>query len=149
MDLSYLTLFAAMFGLRRSELLRLRVDARSPDEPGYVEGNHLFLRRSKGGLNPWFELTADHLELLAGHRAWHARRSPWYFPGQNPKHYPGRNSFTTALRRASLALRIGLVTPHGLRSFYVTKRRGDGLGDMQVAAEICIYTNSHLTIEQL
>jgi len=28
------------------------------------------------------------------------------------------------------------VTAHGLRSFYVTKRRSDGIADAQIAAEI-------------
>lgn len=136
----WMTLFAAMFGLRRSELLPLRLDAKSTDEPGYVEGNHLFLRRSKKGINPWFELTDDHLELLAGHRSWHANRfkgkTPWFFPGRDPRLPVAIHSFTHAIRRAATALNMGIVTPHGLRSFYVTKRRGDGAGDMQIAAEI-------------
>jgi hypothetical protein len=35
-----------------------------------------------------------------------------------------------------VALGVHHVTPHGLRAFYVTKRRSDGVPDAQIAAEI-------------
>jgi integrase len=37
------------------------------------------------------------------------------------------------LRRATKALGLGLVTPHGLRSYFVTQARESGLTDAEIA----------------
>lgn len=39
----WLTLLCAMIGQRKSEMLHLRTDASNPDEPGFNDGEHLWL----------------------------------------------------------------------------------------------------------
>lgn len=133
-------LFAAFTGCRTSELLRLRLDADAPGEPGHVAGNILFLgQRSKHGIDPWVNIFPEFAAMLTAHRRWHAElypESPWYFPGRYPGQPVDRHAFGHALRRACAALGLPHVTPHGFRSFYVTKRRSDGLTDTQIAGEI-------------
>ena len=132
-------LFAAFTGCRTSELLRLRLDAPNDIAPGYIEGNMLFLARSKNGVNPWSEIGPEFAEMLRAFRHWHASRfprNPHYFPGRYGKSHVDLGAFGHALTRASGQLGLPKITPHGFRSFYVTKRRGDGASDVQIAGEI-------------
>lgn len=131
--------FAAFTGCRRSELLRLRLDAADTDSAGYVLDGCLFLgRRSKGGVNPWammgVEFEAMNTAFRRWHRAWYPK-NPWYFPGrvEGPLH---PDAPAHAIRRACQSLGIHPFSPHGLRSFYVTKRRSDGATDVVIAGEI-------------
>ena len=144
--LGWLTLFTAMTGCRISEMLRLRVDAKNPDQPGFISGNYLFLgRRSKNGINPYALITDELREALQYFQEWHKENypdSPWFFPGrlreeQKAELQPvGTSALNHGLNDAAEALGLPHRTPHGLRSFYVTKRRSDGVMDVQIAAEI-------------
>ena len=152
--LGWQLLIAAMTGCRTSELLKLRHDARGR-QPGSVEpisgrATHfapegtqqiLWIERSKGGCNPWAYVhpaLADCLAALAHWRAARFPETPWYFPsnrGGGAEHVdPG--ALTHAL--AVLGPRIAKAerTSHGLRSFYVTCRRSQGVPDPIIALEI-------------
>ena len=132
-------LFAAFTGCRTSELLRLRLDAKS-EEAGWIEGNMLFLgRRSKSGVNPFALIWPEFAAMLPAFRRWHKDRypqNPYFFPGPFGKAPVSLGAMGHALVRACAALRLPHITPHGFRSFYVTKRRGDGVSDVQIAGEI-------------
>jgi integrase len=153
-SLGWQLLIAAMTGCRTSELLKLRHDARGR-QPGSVEpisgrATHfapegtqqiLWIERSKGGCNPWAYVhpsLADCLAALANWRAARFPETPWYFPSfvtAGATHVdPG--SLTHAL--AVLGPRIAKAerTSHGLRSFYVTVRRSQGVPDPIIALEI-------------
>lgn len=154
--MGWLTLFSGMTGCRNTELLGLRRDAKNPDDPGFIEGGYLFIRRAKSGLNPYLQLTGEFGETVDAFLEWrdlHFIRSPWFFPGRPAnKRKSGKevsskaigelhgrmrkDSFRHALYRASQELGLPRCSPHGLRSFYVTKRRSDGAPDIQIAAEI-------------
>lgn len=138
--LAWQLLFSEMTGCRTSELLRLRKDARTPDDPGFVQADRLFLgRRSKGGINPWAIVGAEFSQMLECFDNWHRTRFPkskWYFPGRIGNQPVNSGSLGHALTRICKHLKIDRITPHGVRSFYVTKRRSDGASDVQIAGEI-------------
>jgi len=152
--LGWQLLIASMTGCRTSELLKLRHDARAR-QPGNVEAisgraTHfapegtqqiLWIERSKGGCNPWAYVHPALADCLAALAHWRAARfadTPWYFPsnrGGGAEHVdPG--ALTHAL--AVLGPRIAKAerTSHGLRSFYVTVRRSQGVPDPIIALEI-------------
>ena len=139
-SLAWQLLFATFTGCRTSELLRLRLDAPSPDHAGLYMDGCLFLgRRSKGGTNPWAMVGTEFEDMLRAFRRWHKERhpaSPWYFPGRDPQQALSACALGHALRRKCRDLKLPHITPHGLRSFYVTKRRSDGISDVQIAGEI-------------
>jgi integrase len=139
--LGWQLLFAMFTGCRTSELLRLRVDAADVTAAGFRAGDRLFLgRRSKGGVNPWAMVGPEFGRMLECFDRWHAARHPgcpWYFPTPNGGHAPvNPGALGHALTRIGTQLRIPHITPHGLRSFYVTKRRSDGAADTVIAGEI-------------
>jgi integrase len=137
--MGWLLLFSAMTGCRNKELRRLRLDAKSIDEPGYIENGFLFIRRAKSGLNPWINLENGFGEMVESFLQWHQTRfpnSPWFFPGRTPMEPLQKDSFRHALYRGCEACGLIRSSPHGLRSFFVTKRRSDGVSDVQIAAEI-------------
>lgn len=133
--------FEALTGCRTGEVLRFRVDGRNSRTPGFVDEDHLHLARLKGGVNPWVVLTPELRSAIVAHRAWLANRfpeSPWWFPcrldqGVLPTN---RISLTNALQRVAKALSLPGRTSHGLRAYFVTVRRSQGIPDGQIAAEI-------------
>ena len=139
-SLGWQMLFAMFSGCRTSELLRLRTDARIEDDPGFYLDGCLFLgRRSKGGVNPWAMVGTEFEQMRLAWRNWHLKRhptSPWYFPGRDPRQPVHKTALGHALRRLCKVFGYPHITPHGLRSYYVTKRRSDGANDTQIAGEI-------------
>lgn len=136
---AWLTFFSSMTGCRMSELLRMRVDAKNEDQPGFISGNYLFLARSKSGVNPYALITPEMADMLKEFFKWHKDRypeSPWFFPGRQKGQRTGKDSFRHSMTDACTALGLPRYSPHGMRSFYVTKRRSDGASDPQIAAEI-------------
>jgi integrase len=142
-------LFAMFTGCRSSELLRLRVDAKDAETPGFIQWRHdepkdsnqplglLHIRRSKHGINPECIIGREFAEMLLAFNAWHSARFPdsaWYFPNLTGEQIHRRQIYECLVRAAK---RLGLphVTPHGFRSFYVTKRRSDGVTDTVIAGE--------------
>lgn len=136
--LGWQVLLGAFTGCRTSELLRLRLDAKA-GEPGHVDADRLHLgRRSKGGVNPFAIVGPEFRDMLDAHGRWHRLkdRSPFYLPGKLAGQAVSENALGHALRRLCARLGLPPITPHGLRSFYVTKRRSDGASDVQIAGEI-------------
>lgn len=137
--LAWQALFLALTGCRTSEILELRIDA-SSGQPGCIEGDWLWVKRRKRGVNPYVLLTPELRECIAAHRAWLERKhpgSPFWFPGvREGVLVVEPTSLVKALQRVSKALGLGDRTGHGLRAFYVTVRRAAGASDGQVAAEI-------------
>jgi integrase len=137
--LAWQCLLSALTGCRTSEIIRLRFDA-PPRKPGNVEGEWLWIERSKGGVNPYVVLHPDLKACMAAHLRWHQEKhpeSPWWFPSPRKKGAPVEStSLVHAISRAAGALGLGQRTSHGLRAFYVTVRRSQGISDGQIAAEI-------------
>ena len=141
-------LFEAFTSCRSSEARRLRIDATNTDQPGFIQGNHLFIARSKHGVYPYVQITPDLKDFLECHQAWHQAGhsgNPWWFPAARiSKREPdalkplGVLSLNAALRRATKHLGLPKRSAHGLRSFYATRRRGDGATEAQIAAEMGI-----------
>lgn len=138
--LGWQLLFSMFTGCRTSELLRLRVDAKDRTEPGFIGGGHLHIRRSKGGVNPFCVIGPEFAEMVEAFKTWRqalpeGQKSDFYFVN-----YRGdcikRHALSQALKAARKHLQLPHITPHGIRSFYVTKRRSDGLADVVIAGEI-------------
>lgn len=137
--LGWQLLFEALTGCRTNEICQMRADAKDRNTPGFVEGDWLWLKRSKHGVNPFVALKdrPELRELLAAHRNWLEARypgSPWMFP--SPKDPSVHISFTALTRRLAEISPDRKLTSHGLRAFYVLVRRGQGIADGQIAAEI-------------
>ena len=143
--LAWQCLFGGATGLRTNELLALRADARA-DEPGGATDDmgSLCVRRSKsvGRDNPYIELRLDLRTMLVAHQAWKRERFPknnWYFPCRsNTDDLPvNEGALGHALHRLHRKKLIQkLITPHGLRAFYVKVRRSNGIPDAQICVEI-------------
>ncbi len=138
--LGWQLLIEAMTGCRTSEVLRLRWDASHISEAGYLDAGCLWVSRSKGGVNPFITVHTGLSEAILALKAWHLWRFPkskWWFPdrakaGSRKDEAVRAQSLTRALRRISKVRR----TSHGLRAYYVTVRRSQGVSDAQIAAEI-------------
>ena len=137
--LAWQLIFAALSGCRTSEILRLRRNAPSR-KPGNIEGDWLWIERSKKGVNPFVLLHQDLRDAIAGHQDWLQRRfpqSPWWFPSPRVPGEPvDDTSLAHALARIAKGLGLDHRTPHGLRAYFVTVRRSQGISDGQIAAEI-------------
>jgi integrase len=147
--LGWQMLIGALTGLRTSELLRLRMKA-EPQKAGYIDSQALWLDRSKGGVNPWVVIHADLDACLRAHRRWHkltCRKSPWWFPGETPARTVDKGALTHALHRLTAERQRPAVTPHGLRAYFVTVRRSQGISDAQIAAEIGDKTGASIVAE--
>lgn len=146
-------LFQAMIGCRRSELLRLRLDAKTADTPGFDDGQHLWLYRSKThkGTSPFIAVHPDLRELLKAHRTWISEAypgSPWYFPSVIKRTDPqamNPQSISSAFSRLRKATGID-KSSHGLRSYYINVRRSQGASDGQIALEVG-HKNAHMIVE--
>jgi integrase len=145
--LGWQLLLQAMTGCRTHEILALRWDAASR-QPGCIEGEWLWVPRGKGGVNP-FVLIHDTLgACLDKLKTWHLDRdplNPWFIPGQVGKPM-GISSLGHALKRICPLLKIPPVTPHGLRAYYVTVRRSQGISDAQIAAAIGDKTGASMIV---
>lgn len=138
--LGWLTLFQALTGCRISELTALRLDARHQKEPGYISDGVLWLARRKGGVNNFFTITPELRDCLDHFKQWHITRhpgSPMFFPSPYDRNQSvDECALTRGLARAAAKLGVSHRTSHGLRSFYVTVRRGQGAHDGIIALEI-------------
>lgn len=150
--------FESMIGSRSHEIVRLRKDAKSRRDPGFVEKNCLFLWRSSTskGTYPYAEIHPALRECIASHSAWHAENwptSPWYFPSPaDPAKPIGSTALTHGLRRAAAELGLPHRTSHGLRSFYVNVLRSGGdrgrkYSDAEIALRIAQRTQGKLIVE--
>jgi hypothetical protein len=137
--LGWQLLFEAYTGLRTSEILKFRMDAK-PGSPGFLDeqGNLHTGQRLKRGINPFVHCHEGLRALLKAHAAWHAIRypdNPFYIPGKSPGQPMRRRTLAHALH--SLKETIGRkITSHGMRAFYVLIRRSWGIDDGQIAVEL-------------
>lgn len=138
----WLLLIASMIGQRLSEVLRLRHDATTSSEPGFDDGKHLWLYRSKThkGTAPFIEIGPELRECLDAHREWKEAMhplNPWFFPSPVKAGAPiNSTSFQHALAKATKDLGLPKRTAHGLRSYYVNVLRSEGLPDHEIALRI-------------
>jgi hypothetical protein len=134
-------LWEANFGMRTEETIKLRRDAQNTEEPGFILGDSMCVRRAKkNGDNPAIYLHPDGKILLAAMGQWAKVRyptSPWLFPGKGGVEHLGESVLT---QRLELMFRDGRITKkltsHGGRAFYVLVRRSNGIHDSQIAAEL-------------
>lgn len=132
-------IFEAFTGCRTSEVLSLRMDAAQKTDPGWIEGNYLYVRRGKSGRFPYVPLHGALSTAIEWHRQWHRDTypsSPWWFPGRDLTRPLVRTALTARLTHVCRRLGIPHRTSHGMRAFFVTVMRSRGTPDEQVAALI-------------
>ncbi len=132
-------LFEALTGVRTSEAIALRTDAKH-GEPGFIENwKVMHVARCKSGVNPFIIITEPVEEMLRALLSWKEKRfpnSPWLFPSStNPERPVDASTLSHNLVKASKHFGKKL-TSHGARAFYVTMRRSWGISDAQIAVEI-------------
>lgn len=118
--------FLAFSGLRIGEALPLEWEAVDWGE------KILHVEREKRGITPWV-LILPEMEALLGDmqkRATSHLLFPSPFDVNTPRDGSAINHRLTAACRA---LGLGHVTPHGLRSYFVTQARESGLSDAEIA----------------
>jgi integrase len=121
--------FLAYSGLRVGEALPLTWGAVSWGE------EILHVRREKRGITPWVPILSEMAALLKDmkQRATGDLLFPSPFDWGKPRDVSAiRHRITAACKK----LEIGHVTPHGLRSYFVTQARQSGLTDAEIAALI-------------
>lgn len=92
----------------------------------------LHVKREKKGITPWVPILSEMEALLRDMK----KRATSYLLFPSPFE-PGKPADASAIRRrlkaACEALALGHVTPHGLRSYFVTRARESGLSDAEIA----------------
>jgi hypothetical protein len=136
-------LWESNFGMRTEETIKLRRDAKSTEEPGFIQGESMYVRRAeKNTLNPAIHLHPDGLVLLEAMNAWAANRypdNPYFFPGRgsSENRAVSHDALTRGLDRLFEDGRTSKkLTSHGCRAVYVLFRRSNGIGDSQIAVEL-------------
>jgi integrase len=121
-----LVAFLAYSGLRIGEALPLTWAAVNLGE-GLVN-----VRREKRGCNPWVAITPE-LETLLRDMQGRAT-SGLLFPSPHDPSKPREQArVNRRIAAACVALKLPHVTPHGLRSYFVTQARQSGLTDAEIA----------------
>lgn len=124
-----LVCFLAYSGLRIGEALPLTWGAVNWDE------RILHVKREKRGVNPWVVITPTLESLLRQMKA--RAKGDLLFPSPfDPNKGRDASAFRHRITAACKKLEIGHVTPHGLRSYFVTQARQSGLTDAEIAALI-------------
>ena len=154
--------FAVFTGCRTSELMRLRRDAATDKQSGYIRWlsaaeqaqraaeaarrgetddvhGFLYLQRSKSGINPYADIGPEFAEMLGYFFKWHdarfgatAKSLPYFLTGTLTS--GPRESFGVALGAAARRLGHPHCTPHGCRSYFATKHRRDGKRSEEIAS---------------
>ena len=121
--------FLAYSGLRIGEALAMEWEMVSWAE------KLLHVKREKKGITPWVPLLSEMESLLRDMQ----KRAISYLLFPSPFD-PAKPVDASAIRRrlgaACVTLDLGHVTPHGLRSYFVTQARQSGLSDAEIAALI-------------
>jgi len=125
-EVADLICFLAFTGLRIGEAIPLEwenVDMRA---------NLLHVKREKRGIMPWVPILPDLEGLLLDMRK--RARSYLLFPSPfDPGVSRDKARINRWLKRVTKELGLPLVTPHGLRSYFVTQARQSGLTDAEIA----------------
>jgi integrase len=121
-----LTEFLAYTGLRIGEALLLKWEA--VDWPEKL----LHVQRTKKGVFPFVPILPELEALLR--RMERAVTGPFLFPALfEPDRPRESSSYRRILGKACKKLKLRHVTPHGLRSYFVTQARQSGLTDAEIA----------------
>lgn len=124
-----LVAFLAYSGLRIGEAMPLTWQAVNLEE-GLVN-----VQREKRGVNPWVAITPGLETVLRDMKE--RATSPLLFPSPFDKSKPrDASAVRHRLVAACKKLKLDHVTPHGLRSYFVTQARESGLTDADIAALI-------------
>jgi integrase len=126
-ELADLVCFLAFTGLRIGEALAL--EWRAVD---MLKEDVLHVKREKRGCNPFVPILPDLMELLLDMKM--RKRGDVLFPSPRDPTRPREQCAVN--RRLSAACRdldIPHITPHGLRSYFVTQARQSGLTDAEIA----------------
>jgi integrase len=118
--------FLAYSGLRIGEALSLQWEA--------VDWGHKILnvKREKRGITPWVPILAEMESLLQAMQK--RRTSHLLFPSPfDPNQQRDGSAIRHRITAACGALGCSHVTPHGLRSYFVTQARQSGLSDAEIA----------------
>jgi integrase len=135
-----LTQYLAYTGARIGEALKARWKAVNWAE------NMIHVKRSKKGLMPWVPILPEMQRLLA--RMKERATGDLMFPSAlNPNTALDPSAFRRLLGKACKKLGIRHVTPHGLRSFFVTQSRQSGLTDAGIAQLIGVKTGPSIIAE--
>ena len=122
-----LVCFLAYSGLRIGEALRLTWGSVNWSE------QILHIQREKRGIHPWVPILSEMGGLLKAMKS--RATGDFLFPSPfDPKKQRDASAVRHRLAAACKKLKIGHVTPHGLRSYFVTQARG--LTDADIAALI-------------
>ena len=122
-----LVCFLAYSGLRIGEALLLNWEAVDSEQ------KVLHVKREKRGITPWVPILPEMKDLLRDMQMKRAT-SPLLFPSPFEPLTPRDDSAVRhRLTAACRALGINHVTPHGLRSYFVTQARVSGLTDAEIA----------------
>lgn len=146
-------LLAAMIGQRLSEMLKLRLDAKDETEPGFDDGENLWLYRSKThkGTAATVHIGPELRSVLGAHKAWIQRTAPdsvWFFPSPRKKGAAVHTfSVTHAMNRVSKELKLPPRTAHGLRSYFVNVLRSRNISDAEIALRIGHKSGGRLIVE--
>ncbi|MGH7968238.1 MAG: tyrosine-type recombinase/integrase, partial [Limisphaerales bacterium] len=119
-----LTQYLAYSGARIGEALKARWRAVNLAE------NLIHVRRSKKSLIPWVPILPEMQKLLAKMKE-RATNDLMFPSALNPNTALDPSAFRRLLGKACKKLGIRHVTPHGLRSFFVTQARQSGLTDAE------------------
>jgi integrase len=121
-----LVCFLAYSGLRIGEVLPLDWEVVDWGE------KLLHVQREKQGITPWVRILPEMETLLRAMQA--GAVSHLLFPSPLDPSKPRESSaIRQRIKSACKALGIGHVTPHGLRSYFVTQCRQSGLTDAEIA----------------
>jgi integrase len=129
MAVADLVTFLAYSGLRIGEALPLPWATVNLGE-GLVN-----VKREKRGVNPWVAITPE-LETLLRDMQTRATSGLLFPRAHDPSKPRARRPINRRIEAACKTLGLPHVTPHGLRSFYVTQARQSGLTDGEIAALI-------------
>ena len=124
-----LVVFLGYSGLRIGEALAMEWET-----VNWPEGI-LHVKREKKGITPWVPILAEMDTLLREMK----KRATSYllFPSPfKPEKPADASAVRRRLKAACEALDLGHVTPHGLRSYFVTRARESGLSDAEIATLI-------------
>jgi len=121
-----LVAFLAYSGLRIGEALPLTWAAVNLGE-GLVN-----VQREKRGVNPWVAITPE-LETLLREMQTRATNELLFPSPLDPSKHRERVPVSRRITAACKALGVPHVTPHGLRSYFVTQARQSGLTDAEIA----------------
>ena len=92
----------------------------------------IHVKREKRGIMPWVPILPEMETLLQGMQKRATSHLLFASPFEPDKTRDG-SAFRHRLTAACKALALGHVTPHGLRSYFVTQARQSGLSDAEIA----------------